>query len=170
MWADWQGQAALGGFKAVGSYILRSRQAKADKLWQKYNNAMTNMQNAQNQNNITINENLLAERQVRAKYAVEQSAYQTEGSAEMAAAVIGAEGNSVNRTLAQIQKNATREQNMLDRDFEIQGQQLAEQRMASDFQTEMQLDRKQIPTPNIASDLLNFAGDTGMKWWSSKFT
>ncbi len=168
MWADWQGQAVLGGFKAVGSYFLRSRQAKADKAWQRYNNALTRMQNAQNQNNITINETLLTERNVRAKYAVEQAAYQTEGSAEMAAAVLGVEGNSVNRTLAQITKNATREQQQLDRDFETQALQLAEQRSASNLQTEMQIDYQQIPKPNLLSEFLNFGADTGMKWWESK--
>lgn len=168
MWADWQGQAALGGFKAVGSYFLRSRQAKADKAWKAYNNALTRMQNAQNQNNITINETLLVERAVRAKFAVETSAYQTEGSAEMAAAVLGVEGNSVNRALAQVTKNATREQAQLDRDFETQALTLAEQRNSSNLQTEMQIDYTQVPKPNILSEFLNFGADTGMKWWESK--
>lgn len=167
-WADWQGQAVLGGFKAVGSYFLQSRQAKADKAWQRYNNALTRMQNAQNQDAITINETLLQERTIRAKYAIEQSAYRTSGEAEMAAAAVGAEGNSVSRALAQIQKNATREQNQIDRDFEAQALQLAEQRTASNFQTEMQIDYRQIPKPNIASSLLSFGADTGMKWWESK--
>lgn len=167
-WADWQIQGALGGMKAVGSFILRSRQAKADRAWQAYNNALTRMQNAQNQNAITMNETLLAERNVRAKYAVQQSSYATQGQAEMAAAAIGAEGNNVQRVLLQIKKNESRELAALDRDFDAQALQLAEQRNASDLQTEMQIDYRQIPKPNIASDLLNLAGDTGMKWWESK--
>lgn len=168
MWSDWAVQGTLGGMKTLGSFILRSRQAKADKAWQKYNNALTRMQNAQNQNAITINEGLLVERRVRAEFAVRQSAYQTEGQAEMAAAAIGAEGNNVERVLLQIKKNESRELANIAGDFDAQALQLAEQRVASNFQTEMQIDRTQIPKPNIASDLLTSFGDVSMKFWESK--
>ena len=169
-YADWQVQGALGGMKAIGSYFLKARQAKADKAWQKYNNALVRIQGAQNQNSITVNEGLLTERTIRAEFAVRQSSYVTQGSAEMAAAAVGAEGNNVERVLAQIKKNETRELSNIQRDRREQALGFAEQRRNSELQTEMAIDRTQIPRPNIVADLLTLAGDTGMKYWEGKLS
>lgn len=166
--AEFPAMATLGGMKSLGSFILNRRQAKADKAWQKYNNALTRMQNAQNHNAITVNEGLLAERTTRAKFAVRQAAYRTQGEAEMSAAAVGATGNNVERVLATLKKNESRELTQLDRDFEAQALQLAEQRTASNLQTEMQIDYKQIPSPNLLSTLLTGVGDVSMKFWESK--
>lgn len=167
-WADWQVQGVLGGFKAIGGFIQQSRQAKVDRAWQKYNNKLTNLQNATNQNNITTNENMAVERNVRERYAIAQSEYQTLGAATAAAGALGAEGNSVDLVLKDISRNAARQQAALKKDFEYSMIGYANQREASSMQTQMQLDYTQIPQPNIAQALLSWGSDTSMKWIESK--
>lgn len=164
----WVDQSVLGGFKSVGSFITRSRQAKADKAWQRYNNALARMQNANNQNNITINQGLAAERLTRERFAVQTSSYQTQASAEVAAGAIGAEGNSVDLVMLDIRRNAERAQQQLTRGFEETILMTQEQRRASNLQTEMQIDYTQIPKPNIAQDLMQWGADSVGKWWESK--
>lgn len=168
MWTDFQAQSFLGGIKAVGSYIVASRQARADRAWQKFNNTMTRLQDARNQNALTVNENMLVERSVRESFALSESAYKTQGAATAAAAAVGAEGNSVDRVMLDLQRNETRAQQALATDFEYQAMGIQQQREASHFQTEMQIDYKQIPKPNIAQSLLEFGGQTAVNWWESK--
>ncbi len=159
MWSDMQVQGALSGFKAIGSYIVSSREYKSKKAWQAYNNAMTRLQNAQNQNNLTYNEGQLIERKVRESYALRVSEYKTAASATVAAAAVGAEGNSVDMVLLDIGRNEARAQNELRTDFNYQVQGIRNQQQASNLQTEMQIDHTFIPKPNIAQSLLGWAGD-----------
>ncbi len=167
-WADWQIQGALGGFKAIGSFIQQQRQAKADKAWQAYNNKLVNLQNAQNQNNITVNENMAVERNVRERFQISQSEYKTTGEAVAAAGALGAEGNSVDLVLKDISRNAGRAMAASQNDFEYSMLSYSKQKEASSFQTAMQYDYTQIPSPNIATSLLSWGADTTSKWIDSK--
>jgi hypothetical protein len=168
-WADWEVQGVLGGFKAVGGFIQQSRAAASQKAWQKYNNALTQMQNAQNQNNITANEGMAVERNVRDRYAITQSEYKTQGQAIAASGAVGAEGNSVDLVLKEVSRNAQRAQDQLANDFDYSMLGYANQRQASDLQTQMQLDHTQIPSPNLATSLLSWGSDTLGKWADSKY-
>lgn len=168
MWTDAQAQGALSAFKHIGSFIVASRQAKADRAWQAYNNAMTRLQNAQNQNNITINENLLVERQIRESFNIDKSKYKTSAEVTVAAAAVGAEGNSVDLVLQEVSKNASNAQATLARDFETQALVLSQQREASNLQTEMQIDYTQIPKPNILRGLLDWGADFSTQLWGNK--
>lgn len=159
MWTDIGVQGALSGFKAIGSYITAKRQAKADKAWQEYNNKLTRMQNAMNQNALTTNENMLRERVTRDKYNIEISKYKTGAAAETAAASVGAEGNSVDLVMLEISQNAARAQHELDVDADYQYQGIQQQRASSRMQTEMQLDYTQIVKPSIASAVLGWGSD-----------
>lgn len=167
-WANWQVQGAMTGIKEVGSFILKSRQAKSDRAWQKYNNAMTRIQNATNQNALTANEGMLVERTVRERFNTDLSAYKTKASGVVAAAAVGAEGNSVERVLAEVEHNRARAQSGITTDLNYQQQGIAQQRASSNMQTEMQIDYTQIPKPNFASSLLDWGANTTMKWWESK--
>lgn len=162
MWTDTGTQAALGGFKALGGYIAAKRQAKADKAWQDYNNKLTRMQDAMNQNAITVNENILEERVTRDKYNIEVSKYRTQAESEVAAAAIGAEGNSVDLALLEISQNAARAQHEIEVDADYQFQGYQQQRLSSRMQTEMQLDYKQIVKPSIASAVFGWGAETFM--------
>ena len=167
-WAEWQINGAVGGMQAVGSFIQKSRQAKSDRAWQKYNNTMTRIQNGVNQNNITTNQNMALERKVRESFNLRVAKYQTEAKAEVAAAAVGAEGNSVDMVMRDIQQNESRMQANLDKDFEYQRAGFQQQRQSSALQTEMQIDYRQIPKPSIAQDLLKWGAETGTEWWKSK--
>lgn len=167
-WSDIQVTGLLGLGKGIGSYIVQSRQAKSDKKWKAYNNKMTQLQNAVNQDNITINENMAVERNVREQYALRLSAYKTNASATVAAAAVGAEGNSVDRVMADLARNESRAQTALARDFKFQMQGFSAQRDSSRMQTAMQMDYTQIPKPNLAATLLETSADTVSKWWESK--
>ena len=167
-WSDKAVTGVLGLGKGLGSYIVQSRKAKADRQWQKYNNKLTQLQNAVNQDNITINENMAVERNVREQYALRLSAYKTNASATVAAAAVGAEGNSVDRVMADLARNESRAQTTLARDFKFQMQGFNAQRESSRMQTAMQIDYTQIPKPNLAASLLDVASDTASKWWEAK--
>lgn len=167
-WSDIQVTGLLGLGKGIGSYIVQARQAKSDKKWKAYNNKMTQLQNAVNQDNITINENMAVERNVREQYALRLSAYKTNASATVAAAAVGAEGNSVDRVMADLARNESRAQTTLARDFKFQMQGFNAQRDSSRMQTAMQMDYTQIPKPNLAATLLETSADAASKWWESK--
>lgn len=168
MWSDFGVQAALSGFKAIGSYVAASRQAKSDRAWQEYNNKMTALQNAQNQNNLTQNEGMLIERQTREQYAVRVSEYKTQASATVAAAAVGSEGNSVDMVMVDIARNAARASSELTTDFNYQIQGIRNQQQQSALQMEMQFDRRSIPSPSIATTLLGTAADIGTTWYKQK--
>lgn len=162
MWTDVATQGALSGFKAIGSYITAKRQAKADKAWQDYNNKLTRMQDAMNQNALTTNENMLRERAARDKFNIEISKYKTTAAAEVASASIGAEGNSVDLVMLEISQNAARAQNEIETDADYQYMGIQQQRRSSKMQAEMQLDYTQIVKPSIASAVLGWGADTMM--------
>lgn len=162
MWTDIGVQGALSGFKAIGGYITAKRQAKADKAWQEYNNKLTRMQDALNQNALTTNENILRERVARDKYNVEVSKYRTQAESEVASAAIGAEGNSVDLAMLEISQNAARAQHEIEVDADYQFMGYQQQRTSSRMQTEMQLDYKQIVKPSIASAVFGWGAETLM--------
>lgn len=166
-WADWQINGVVGGFKAIGTYIQQSRQAKSDKKWQEYNNKMIRIQDGINQNNITINQNMAIERQVRESYQLRQAEYQTESAATAAAAAVGAEGNSVDKVLLQVSQNEARMQSQLKTDMNYQKVNFDNQRQSSTMQTMMQIDYTQIPKPNLAQSLLSWGSETANNWWKS---
>jgi len=169
MWANWQTQGALSVVKTVGSYIAASRQASSDRAWQKYNNQMTRLQNANNQNNLTENENMLIERTSREAYNIRVSEYKTEASADVASGAIGAEGNSVNLVMKDIQRNAAKAHSALTTDFNYSVESIRNQQEQSAFQTELQLDKKSIPSPSIATSLLGSVADVTSEYLGSKF-
>lgn len=167
MWADWQVNGITGGLKAVGSFILQSRQAKSDRKWQEYNNKMTRLQDGVNQNNINLNQNMAVERQVREQYQLRMAEYQTSSKAEAAAAAVGAEGNSVDKVLLEISQNESRAQASMRTDMNYQMVGFQNQRQSSALQTAMQIDYTQIPKPNLAQSLLSWGADTAAGWWQS---
>ncbi|AGC35614.1 internal virion protein [Rhizobium phage RHEph08] len=167
-WSDFAVSAGLSGMKAIGSYIQQKRQYEADKSWQKYNDKLTRIQDSRNQNNITINQNMAFERQVREKYQIDQAEYKTKASAEVAAAAVGAEGNSVDKVLLEVSQNASRARSQSDIDMNYQLVGYRNQREASSLQMFMQLDRTQIPKPNLAANLLSWGADAAGKYWDSK--
>jgi len=169
MWANWETQGALSAFKAVGSFVIASQQAKSDRAWQKYNNQMTRLQNANNQNNLTENEGMLAERTAREAYNLRVSEYKTSASADVAAGATGTEGNSVNLVMQDIKNNAANAQHALLTDYNYSVESIRNQQAQSNLQTELQLDKKSIPSPSIASSLLGAAGDIGSEFINSKF-
>ncbi|QOE32105.1 hypothetical protein CPT_Palo_046 [Rhizobium phage Palo] len=168
-WSDGLGmQGALSAMKGIGSYIVQKRQAEADKSWQKFNNKLTRIQDSRNQNNITTNQNMALERQVREKYAINMSEYKTKASAEVASAAVGAEGNSVDLVMKEISRNASRARHASDVDMNYELVSNRNARESSSLQMFMQLDRTQIPKPNLAASLLEIGGEMAGKWWESK--
>lgn len=138
---------------AVGSlvgYITASQDAKQQRKWQAYNNALVRLQNAQNQNAITTNEGMATERASEAEYAIRKSEYITKGSAEVSAAATGTIGRSVDLVLFDIGRNAAKASADKARDLGYQMLGFQQQRESSNLQTEMNIDRASIPGPNPA--------------------
>ena len=147
-------KGALGGLQEFGSFIAASQKAASDRKWQAYNNKMTRLQDAQNNNALTANERMRKERKHAQVMQVQKSEYATLASAEVAAAASGTVGRSVNAVMFGVKKNAAAARKAIERDDELQDIQTDQNRLQSAMQTAMALDLRAIPRPNPASLLL----------------
>lgn len=143
-----------GAVSSVVGYITASQDAKQQRKWQAYNNALVRLQNAQNQNAITTNEGMAVERASEAEYAIRKSEYITKGSAEVSAAATGTTGRSVDAVLFDIGRNAAKASADKARDLQYQQLGFQQQRESSNLQTEMNIDRATIPGPSAADAVL----------------
>ena len=152
---------------AVGSvvdYITASRDAKSQRKWQAYNNALVRLQNAQNQNALTTNEGMAVERSAEMEYAIRKSEYMTKASTEVAAAATGTTGRSVDLIMFDVGKNAAEASYKRQQDLEYQLLGIQQQRESSNLQTEMQIDHSTIPGPNAADMVLGLTTNFAKVW------
>ena len=152
----------MGGFigdvgSQIGGFIAKSKQAKSDKRWQKYNNAMVKLQDSMNQNVLTTNENISREATLEKRFQIRRSEYQTTATATVAAAASGTIGRSVNSVLHDIHKNAAEADANAAQDFELQKLQIDEQRKQSGMSAQMQLDLREIRGPSPIALALGIA-------------
>lgn len=154
-WAD----LAIGGVKSFGSFIVAAREAKNRRKWQAYNNAMVNIQAGQNQNALTINENMLRERSAEEAFLIRRSEYITKASAEVAAAATGTTGRSVQMVMFDIGRNAAVADRDRQRDLDLQLLQIDESRKQVQLQAKMSMDLSDNPGPNPFSAMLGFLGE-----------
>lgn len=159
MWNDIALSGAQSLLKNGVSFFLAQQQADAEKAWQKYNNAMTMLGNASNQNAIETNEILLRGRAANQRFEIDRSKYMTVGQAEASAAASDTEGRSVNAVIFDIERNASKQQAALKADLKAQYLTLDHQREASNFQTASNLDYSYIPQPSTASFLMGLSTD-----------
>jgi hypothetical protein len=148
----------------LGSYMAAQKKAEADRAWQDYNNRMTRMADAQNQNALTANENMLRERVHTMRKQIGMAEAATTASAEVAAAATGTTGRSVNMVLFDIERNAAGKREDLERDEKMQLMQIDNKRQQSAFSAQAQLDLRTIPDPNPASYILGLTSDLGKLW------
>lgn len=158
MWAQ-HAMLAVSGAKGLLGFMDQRRQAEADRKWQKYNNTMVAIQDAGNQNTITINENLARAKAGQQAAAIRKSAYQTKASAEVAAAAAGTTGRSVDIAIYDIERNEALALEAVGRDLETQYLQFDNQRQGSAMQAKMSKDFRGFPMPNPATAMLGFATD-----------
>lgn len=165
MWTSQQmGQAAAGVASQIGGFIAASKQAAADRAWQKYNNTMVRLSNAINQNALTTNENINREATLEKRYAIRKSEYTTLASANVAAAASGTIGRSVNSVMHDIKRNAALADADAAQEFEYAKLSVDEQRRQSGMQAQMQLDLRKIQGPNPIALALGIAGATQDLW------
>ena len=148
----------------VANFITAARDAKTDRKWQAYNNALVRLQNAQNQNALTVNEGMAVERSSEAEYAIRKSQYITEASTEVSAAASGTIGRSVDMVLFQVGRDAADASSKRQQDLEYQLLGIQQQRESSNLQTEMQIDHQSIPGPNAADAILGLTTNLGKIW------
>jgi len=159
MWADLAVNGMTSLFKNVGSYLQADKEAKAKRQWQEYRNAMTRLADANNQNAITTNERLMEERISTQRFMVRRSSYVTAAAAEASAAAENTAGRSVNMVQFDVERNASMQQARLTDDLEAQYLQADQQRLNSAFQAATNQDFSFIPSPNMATYMLNFGTD-----------
>ncbi len=153
--------------QVVGSavnFITATRDAKNQRAWQAYNNALVNLQNAQNQNALTANEGMAIERSSEAEFAIRKSEYMTKASTEVAAAAAGTTGRSVDLVLFQVGRNAAEASAKRAQDLEYQLLGFQQQRDSSNLQTAMQIDHATIPGPNAADAVLGLTKNLAGIW------
>lgn len=154
-----QGKLGLDIISQVGSFIVQSRQAAADRKWQAYNNKMTRLQDAINQNALTSNERMRKEKKAVQLLQVQKSEGATVAKAEVSAAATGTVGRSVNMVIFDIKRNAATARQSIERDDEMADEQTDHQRMLSAMSAQMQLDLRSLPGPS-AGTLLAGLGST----------
>lgn len=144
----------MSGLQSIGSFIAAGQKAESDRKWQEYNNKMTRLQDAMNQNAITTNENMRKESKHKQLMQVMKSERSTLATAEVEAAATGTIGRSVNMVLKDINRNAANARQNIEKDDDWQDMQTDNQRLQSAMQTEMQIDLRHIPNPSPASLML----------------
>lgn len=159
MWSDLQIQGGSSLVQTIGSFIAASKKAASDRLWQEYNNKMTRLADAMNQNALTTNENMAVERSQLQEFQIRKSEMITEATAEVSAAATGTTGRSVNAVLKDISRNAANASARRQLDLRNQFLQIDNQRQASAMQAQTQIDHSVIPSPNPATYILGFAAD-----------
>lgn len=142
------GGTFMGFAQQIGGFIAASKQAAADKAWQKYNNTMLKLSNAINQNALTTNENIQREATLEKRYMIRKSEYTTLASASVAAAASGTIGRSVNSVMHDIKRNAALADAAAAQEFEYNKVAIDEQRRQSSMQTQMQMDLRSIQGPS----------------------
>jgi hypothetical protein len=159
MWGYEQLEAGMSGISRGASFVAGLLDARSKRAWQKYNNAMVNIANGQNQNAITTNENLTVERSVVQGFEIERTGYQTTAAIEAIAAASDTEGRSVNQTLFQAARNEAVAQNRRKSDLDAQLLGFDNDRRTSAFQAATQVDHTYIPNPSPAAFLLGLGSD-----------
>ncbi|QOE32160.1 virion-associated protein [Rhizobium phage Paso] len=152
-------QAGLKASDGITSFITAKRDAKYRQQLQDYNNAMTRLANAQNQNAITTNQNAAIERSVMEQFNIERSRYTTIAQAEVSAAASDTAGRSVNQTLYQVERSAEEADSNRMADLEMQLAGFQQQRLNSSMQANQQIDYSFIPSPNPVTSMLGIATD-----------
>ncbi|MGX9389622.1 virion core protein, T7 gp14 family [Nitrobacteraceae bacterium UC4449_H16] len=168
MWADLALSGGLAALRQGLSFSAAQDDAKAKKAWQAYKNTMLKLSDANNQNILTVNENIARRSSSEQAFGIARSEYLTSAQAEVSAAASGVEGRSVNAVLFDVERNATMAQSRRKSDLEAQYLQIDNQRAQSSFQAAMQMDYSPIPEPNPATYMLNFATDVGKLYQSSR--
>lgn len=158
-WADMALSGGLSMMRDVNSFIGAQQKAEAQAKWQAYKNTMTNLSNAQNQNALTTNEILTTRRSVDQGFDIAKQGYITQGQSEVQAAASGTEGNSVNMTLSDIERNTDVAQARRKADLDAQYAQIDNERIQSDFQAARQMDYSPIPQPSGAALALGLTTD-----------
>lgn len=155
MWAD----IFMSAGTNIGSYFAARNKAKADRQWQKYNNAMTRIQDGQNQNALTTNELLARRRHKQQAVQIQKSEFSTKASVEVSAAAAGTVGKTVNMMLFDVTRTANEAQNRNDQELDDTFMQINHQRQQSAMGAQMNLDLRSIPSPSPLTYALGFAGD-----------
>ena len=164
----WMALAA--GLNVAGSlaqYGADKAQAKANKAVQEYRNKMTRIADAINQNAITTNTTLAIQNSARQAVFMRRDEISTLGSTVVAAAAAGVRGNSVNKTLLDVKRNAAVQERMRQVDLEQQFLQFDQQRLSSALQAEQNRDYSYIATPKLGTYLLS-AGTKVAGMYASK--
>lgn len=138
------------GFQFLGA----KREAATRRAWQEYNNKLTYLSNAMNQNAITENEILAQQAAADQALINKRGSIQAEGATEVSAAAAGVAGNSVNQALVDVARTSAMVESR--RQIQYNNALLAfdQQRKQSSFSAFMQQDRSVIPEPNIGTALL----------------
>jgi thymidine phosphorylase len=162
MWtSDKLSQAGASLATTIGGFIAASKQAKSDKKWQKYNNAMVRIQEGMNQNALTTNENIMREQHLEKIFNIQKSQLATTASVEVQAAASGTIGRSVNHVLFDVARNAAQARQRADEEFEYQKVGIDSQRINSAMNAQLSLDLRKISGPSPITAALGFLGDLG---------
>lgn len=162
----------LNVLSASGQYRADKRRYKAQKALQDYNNKMTRIADAMNQNAITTNTTLAIQQSARTAVNLRREELTRMGASTVAAAAAGVRGRSVNNTLLNIQRGAGLKEKARQTDLEQQFLQFTQQRRGSALSAVQNQDLSYISKPSFATYMLGAVKqsvDDGIKAFTGGF-
>lgn len=149
--------AALTAVQALSQYGADKANAKAQKAYQAYKNAMARLSDATTQNVITENQIATNEAFGDQAVGIKQQNLLSVAQAEVSAAAVGVTGRSVNQVQLDINRSAAvaerqRQNDMTNSNLSFAGQRQQSAQAAANAQ-----DYSYIPTPKLGSYLLSAA-------------
>lgn len=133
----------------IMSYNSQMKTAKAKRAWQAYSNTMVDLSNAVSQNTITDN-TLMAEASfAQEAIDIRRQNLVASASTEVQAAAAGVKGNSVERSLVMVSRNAAEAERNRQIKRESTLMAFQQQRVNAGLQAAMQKDYSYIPKPSF---------------------
>lgn len=143
------GALGLNIIGGIMDYNADMKAAKAKRAWQAYSNTMVSLSNALSQNVITDNTIMAEAQSAQAAIDIKRNNLLASASTEVQAAAAGTAGNSVERSMTMLNRNAAE----AERNRQIQRENLLmgfdQQRVNSGLQAAMQKDYSYIPKPSF---------------------
>lgn len=159
MWWMLGAQVGLAALSANAAGAASEQQYKANKKWQKYENTMLRLSDAQNQNAITQNQTYATMASAAAALEIDKQLIQQRGQATVEAAAAGVGGGSVASSVRAVTRSAASLEYARQEELKAQYLGFDAQRRNSAFNAKMSMDESYIPKPSPLSTILGFAKD-----------
>lgn len=158
-WWMFAAQMGMSLLQQGSSYGAAAAEARARRKLQEYNNKMSRISDALNQNAITTNVTKAIQASSRAAIALQDQVREITAAADVQAASTGTVGRSVDMVMNEISRGAAQQEYTRQEDLKAYFLQADQQRKQSALSAKLNQDNSYIPKPSAASALFNVGMD-----------